>query len=485
MEDSTLKQKTAKGLFWGGFSNGLQQLIGASFGIYFLRILTQEDYGLVAMLAIFTGIASTIINCGFSTALINKQDATHEDYNAVFWFTFFAGLILYIILFFSAPLIARFYREPKLIQLSRVIFISFFLSGLGTVSFTVLLKKLMIKQQAIIDTASFLISCIIGLFLAIKGYAYWSIAMQSVIYISLASLLRLIVAPWKPTLNFNFSPLKQMYSFSIKLFLTNIFTQINIYIFSVILGRFFGKADLGQYDRGQKWVTMGNIVISGMIGSVTQPVLAQINEDRRRQISVLRKLIRFGSFVSFPLMFGLAFIGKEFIIIAVGEKWLPSVPILQLFCIWGAVVFLVTLFTNFIFTQGKSDIYMVVTIAIGLVQIAVILCLIPWGIIPMLIGYISVYLIGVFVWQYFVWKLIGLRLKDVLADTLPYLGITFLCFGIVWLITRDIQNLYLLLILKIIISGILYIFALKISNSVMLKESMEFFMSRIRNKKRC
>ena len=482
MTEATLKQKTAKGLFWGGFSNGLQQLIGLGFGIYFLRVLTQDDYGLVAMLAIFTGIASTIINFGFSTALINKQDATHEDYNAVFWFTVFSGLILYGILFFSAPLIALFYREPALIRLSRFIFISFFMAGLGMVSNTVLLKKLMIKQQAIIDITSLLLSCIIGLVMAIKGYAYWSIATQSVIFISLGAVLRLIFAPWRPTLNFNFSPLKQMYSFSIKLFLTNIFTQINTYIFSVILGRFFGKADLGQYDRGQSWVIKGNTFISGMINSVTQPVLAQINEDKERQIGVLRKLIRFGSFVSFPLMLGLAFVGREFIFIAVGEKWLPSVPILQLFCIWGAVGFLWTLFTNLIFTQGKSDIYMAVTIAVGLLQITIIFCLL-WlglGIIPMLTGYISMYFIGLFIWYYFVWKLIGLRLTDVLKDTLPYLGITLLCFGIVWLITRNIQNLYLLLVLKIVISGILYIFALKISNSVMFKESMGFLMNRIK-----
>jgi O-antigen/teichoic acid export membrane protein len=478
MAEVSLKHKTAQGLFWGGFSNGLQQLIGVAFGIYFLRILTDDDYGLVAMLAIFVGIASTIINFGFSTALINKQNATHKDYNSVFWFTFLAGLILYILLFFSAPLIAQFYEEPALIPLSRFVFISFFLSGLGTTSYAILRKKLMIKQCAIIDIVSLLISCIIGLVLALKGYAYWAIAVQSVIFISLSALLRIIVAPWKPSLNFNFSPLKQMYSFSIKLFLTNIFTQINSYMLNVIVGKFFSPADLGQYDRGLSWVVKGNALISGMINSVAQPVLVQINEDKERQIGVLRKMIRFGSFISFPLMLGLAFVGKEFILIAVGEKWLPSVPILQLFCVWGAVSFLVVLFTNLIFTQGKSDIYMRITIAIGLLQIAVILCLLPLGVIPMVIGYIGVYLVGLFVWHYYVWKLIGLRLQDVLKDILPYLGITLLCFGITWLITGNIQNIYLLFVSKMFISAILYIFALKISNSVMFKESMKFLMSR-------
>ena len=480
MTEATLKQKTAKGLFWGGFSNGLQQLISLGFGIYFLRVLTQDDYGLVAMLSIFTGIASTIINFGFSTALINKKNATHEDYNAVFWFTFFAGLGLYIILFFSAPFIAQFYGKPVLIQLSRFIFISFFVAGLGMVANAILLKKLMIKQLAIIDITSLLTSCIIGLFFAIKGYAYWAIAIQSVLFVSLSALSRIIVAAWKPTLDFDFSPLKQMYSFSIKLFLTNIFTQVNANVLNVIVGKNFGSSDTGQLERGQSWVIKGTTFINGMIGSVAQPVLVQINEDKERQIGVLRKMIRFGSFISFPLMLGLAFVGKEFILITVTERWLPSVPFLQLYCIWGAVSFLMVLFTNLLFTQGKSDIYMGVTIAIGLIQIAVILCLIPFGPIFMLLGYVAVNLLGLFVWYYYVWKLIGLRLKDVLKDTLPYLGITLLCFGIVWLITRNIQNLYLLFVLKIVISGILYIFALKVSNSVMFKESMEFLRGRVK-----
>ena len=474
---STLKQKTATGLFWGGLSNGLQQLIGFAFGIFFLRVLSPKDFALVAMLAIFTGISSTITNFGFSTALINKQNVTHEDYNAVFWFTFFVGLILYIVLFFSAPLIAQFYNQPALIQLSRFIFIGFFMSALAIVSYAILLKNLMIKQLAIIDITSLLSSCIVGLVLAIKGYTYWAIAVQSVIFISLDAVLRIVVATWKPSLNLNFSPLKQMYSFSMKLFFTNIFIQINTFILQVILGKFFSPTDTGQYDRGQSWVIKGNAVITGMINSVAQPVLAQINEDKERQISVLRKMIRFGSFVSFPLMLGLAFVGREFILITVGEKWLPSVPILQLFCIWGAVSFLVTLFTNLIFTQGKSGIYMNVTIVISLSQIAIAFCLLPFGIIPMLMGYISVYLLGLSVWYYQVWKLIGLRLIDFLKDTLPYLGITFLCFGSAWLITWNIQNIYLLFVSKIVLSGILYIFVMKISHSVIFKESVEFLMN--------
>jgi O-antigen/teichoic acid export membrane protein len=479
MTETTLKQKAAKGLFWGGFSSAMQQIISLGFGIYFARMLNADDYGLVGLLAIFTGIAGILVNSGFSTALINKQDATHKDYNAVFWFSVFAGVFLYLILFYGAPLIAWFFNEPKLTSLSRVLFLSFLFSGIGMVASAILFKQLKTRQMAIIDVVSLFTGCIVGMILVMNGFTYWAIAIQSVVYVSLNAVLRIIVVQWRPTLHFDFSPLKEMFPFSVKILFTGIFAQISANIFPVILGKYYTKTDVGNYNQGQKWMGMGSLFINSMISYVTQPVLVQTNDEPERQVNVLRKLIRFGAFLSFPLMLGLAFVGKEFIVIAIGEKWLPAVPFLQLFCIWGSVGFLCTLYTNLIYTRGKSNIYMYVSIVVGLLQLAIVFLLYRWGIFPMVIGYVFMCFIGLLIWHYFVHKLIGLRLKDVLKDTLPYLGITLLCFGIVWLITRSIQNLYLLFVLKIVISGILYVFALRVSNSVMFKESVEFLKNRI------
>ncbi|GHT51797.1 lipopolysaccharide biosynthesis protein [Bacteroidia bacterium] len=474
MAESTLKQKTASGLFWGGLSTGAQQLISLVFGIFLARLLNPDDYGLVGMLAIFTAIASTIINSGFSTALTNKKNATEDDYNAVFWFTVFAGLLLYLVLYFCAPFIARFFERPELTDLSRVLFISFFIGGIGTVSHTILFKKIMAKQQAIIDLVALLSSLVIGILLAFNGFAYWALAIQTVIQVSLGSILRFIIAPWKPSVTIRFSPLKPMLSFSIKLFLTNIFMQINTYLFTVIFGKFYNAEQVGYYTQGQKWMVMGNAFTGGMINYVAQPILVQMNEDKDRQVGVLRKLIRFGAFVSCPLMLGLAFIGKEFIVIAIGEKWLPAVPFLQLFCIWGAVAYLWNVFTNLIFTHGKSNIFMYVTLITGLLQLLVVVCMYPFGIFPMVIGYLLMNIVGLFIWQYYTHKLIGLRLMDVLKDILPYLGITLGCFLVTWLLTKNIVNLYWLMIAKIVISGVLYILILKWSHSVIFKESMDY-----------
>ncbi|MDR0733929.1 MAG: lipopolysaccharide biosynthesis protein [Dysgonamonadaceae bacterium] len=475
MAETTLKQKTAKGLFWGGFGSAAQQVIGLGFGIYFARMLTPSDYGMIGLLSIFSGIAGTLVNAGFSTALINRRNVTHRDYNAVFWFSFSMSLFLYIVLFFASPLIAAFFKKPELTALSRVMFLSFCFGGAGMVSYTILFRQLKTKQLATIEATSLLVACFIGMTLVMNGFTYWAIAIQSIIYISLAVVLRMIVARWTPTLHFDFSPLKEMLPFSVKLLFTGIFAQINANVFSVLLGKFYSITDVGNYSQGQKWMSMGHAFINTMISYVTQPVLAQVNDERNRQIKVLRKLIRFGAFVSFPMMLGLAFAGREFIVIAIGEKWLPAVPFLQLFCVWGAAGFLWTLYTNLICTQGKSNIHMYVSITVGLLQLTVVLSLYPLGIYPMVAGYIFMYFTGLLIWHYFANKLIGLRLREVLSDTLPYLGISLVCFGITRLLTANVHNIYLLFTLKIMISGLLYVAILRISKSVIFRECVEFF----------
>jgi O-antigen/teichoic acid export membrane protein len=268
-----------------------------------------------------------------------------------------------------------------------------------------------------------------------------------------------------------------MLSFSSKVFITNLFVQINNNFLTVIIGKLLNKEQLGIYSQGQKWAFMGNHLISGMINSIAQPVLVQVSYNKERQVGVLRKIIRFGAFVSFPMMLGLALIGKEFILITIGEKWLQSIPFLQLFCIWGAFAFLLNLFTNVVYTHGKSDIYMKITILTGLLQLVAVLCLYPLGLFWMVAAYIGVSFTALLLWQRYVYQLIGLKMRDILKDILPYFVITCICLFIAWFSTKNSQNIFGLLVSKIVISAFLYIFVMKISRSVIFKESMEFLMN--------
>jgi O-antigen/teichoic acid export membrane protein len=480
MTPPSLKQQTAQGIFWSGFSNGLQQALGAAFGIVMARILTRDDYGLVGILGIFSGLAGAIINSGLSVALTNKQNVQHRDYNAVFWFTVVAGAALYALLFCCAPLIGRYFERPELVPLSRFLFLSFLISGMGTASYTVLFKQLMVRRQALIDLLSMLTALSIGIVLARRGFAYWALATQIVVQYSLAAILRFILAPWKPSLRIDFSPLKSILPFGSRLLLTGLFLQINNNLFGVIFGKLYGADPVGVYNQGQKWMGMGQQFIGGTITYITQPLLVRIHENSDRQLNAFRKLIRFGAFVSFPLMLGLAFVGREFILIAIGEKWLPSVPFLQLSCIWGSVVFLTTLYTHLLFTHGQSGYYLRGTLLTGLAQWGAVLCLYPLGMHAMVVGFVAAYVVGLGLWHYYASKIIRLRPVDVLRDVLPYLAATAVSFLAAALLTQNIANLYLLMATKIALSILFYGLILKYSRSVIYRESISFLMERFR-----
>lgn len=230
----SLKEKTAKGLFWSGINNGAMQLLNLIFGIVTSRILNDTDYGMIGMLSIFSLIAASLQESGFTSALANKKEIRHEDYNAVFWFSSAISVTLYLILFFCAPLIADFYDNENLIPLARYAFLGFVISSLGISQNAYLFRNLMVKQKTIASISGLAVSGIVGIIMACLGCSYWSIATQSIVYISVLNICLWSFSPWRPTLKFSFKPLKGMVNFSAKLMITNIFNHINNNLFSII-----------------------------------------------------------------------------------------------------------------------------------------------------------------------------------------------------------------------------------------------------------
>jgi len=478
MTEPTLKEKTAKGLFWGGIGNGIQQVLALIFGIFLARILDENDYGMVGMLSIFTAIGAVMMDSGFTTALINRKVFKHDDYNAVFWFSITMGVIIYIILFFCAPFIAAFFKEPALINLSRLLFLWILLGSAGIAHNAVLMKKLMVKERAKIDISAIIISQIVGIILAIKGFGYWALAYQTVLYAIIGNTLRWYYSPWRPTFSFNIQPLKEMFPFSVKILVTGIFTQINLNVITVLLGRFYTKSEVGFYSQGNKWATMGHTFLGNILRGVAQPVLAEVSDNMDRQRHIFRKMLRFTAFISFPAMLGLALISREFIIIAVTDKWLPSVPVLQMMCIMGAVTPISSLYSHLVITHGKSNIQLLNTVSMGIVQIIAIVCTLPFGFYYMVMAFVSVNILWVFIWQYFAWKYVKIRLIDAIKDVFPYLFIAVGVMLVTYFITYPIDNIYLLLAAKILIAFSLYLLIMWISNSVIFKESIDFLLKR-------
>ena len=422
----TLKEKTAKGLLWGGLNSTVQQLLGIVFGIILARQLNQSDFGMIAMISIFSLIGNDLQNSGFKTALANLREPTDRDYNSVFWFNILMGGSIYLVLFLCAPLIARFYHVPELTALARYAFLGIVFASFGTAQSAWLFKNLRAKQQAKAGMVAVLLSSSVAVVMAYMGFAYWALATQTNLYILTCTLLYWHYSPWRPTmqcpsdcsnaasqrskfkvqgpsdgsnaasqrskfkvqsskadaqrtipstLNSKLStirdvlrPALKMFRFSVKLLISQVLTDVNNNILNILIGRFYGRHDTGNYNQAFQWSTKGSNIIQNMVQQVAQPVLVSVDNERERQLRILRKMMRFAAFLSFPLLFGLSLVSHEFIVTLLGEKWAESAAYLRLLAIASAFLPLSTLLANVVITKGRSNIFMYVNLTLACLQ---------------------------------------------------------------------------------------------------------------------
>lgn len=470
----TLKEKTAKGLFWGGMNNGVQQLLGLAFGIILGRLLDPSDYGMTAMLAVFSVIANELQSSGFKTGLVNLKSPAHNDYNAVFWFNILAGAAIYVVLWFCAPLIADYYHQPKLIPLSRYVFLGFVFSSFGMAQSAYLTKQMQIKQIAQCGMTATLTSSIVSVILAVMGFGYWALATQYLLYIAMNTLLLWFFSPWRPTTKVTFEPIRRLFPFSFKIMLSAIFTQVNNNIMNLLLGRYYGETNTGHYNQAYQWSSKCFLLVGNMLKQVDQTVLVGLGDERERQLAVLRKMMRFTAFISFPLLFGLGMVSHEFIVLAIGEKWAFAASLLPLLCLCGAFLPLSTLLTDSVISQHRSDIYLWNTFALGILQMALMVALWREGIMTMVIAYALLNIAWVFVWHFFVQRLMNYRLIPFLKDILPFALAAAGVMAVTGFVTHAIEMLWLKLLCRVVLAALLYYVVMRLAGAVILKEIMAF-----------
>ena len=470
----SLKEKTARGLFWGGMNNGVQQLIGLLAGIIIARRLAPADYGMIAMITIFSVVATELQSSGFKTALTNLKEPTDNDYNSVFWFNIVVSLTIYLILFFSAPLIARYYHVPALVPLCRYVFLGFFISSFALAQSAWLFKNLRTKQQAKAGMTAVVVSCVVGIIMAWRGMAYWSLATQTLVYILVNTLMLWHYSPWRPTLSWNPTPVRRMFRFSCKIMASAILTQVNNNILNILLGRYYSAHDTGHYNQAYQWNYKASYTLQGMVQTVAQPVFVEMQDDRERQLRALRKLVRFVAFVSFPLLLGFALIAKEFIVLAITEKWLLSAEYLQVLCVGGAFAPLCVLLSNLIISRGRSDIYLWCTLALGLLEIVLMLVLVPYGVRTMVIVYTALNVAWLFVWHFFVRRLTDYSLWQLLADVAPFLLAAAATMLFAHWLTAAVASLWLRLMARILIAAVTYFVIMRIAHAQILTDCMQY-----------
>lgn len=476
MEES-LKERTAKGLFWGAMNSGSTQVLNLVIGIVLARLLSPADYGIVGVLTIFTIIAGELQNAGFTQAILNIPHPTSRDYNSVFSFNVIMSAIMYSVLFVSAPLIGSFFHQPCLIDVSRLVFLSFFIGSFGIAHNTYMIKNMMNKEIAVIGIISLICSGTIGITLADLGFSYWALAWQQITYITIFNIGRYYcVREWRPHFTFDNEPIKRMVPFAIKILATRVLSTLSNNILTVIFGRLFPIHQVGNYSQAYKWDTMTSSLISNTIGQLAQTVLVEANAEdgEGRELRVYRKMMRFTAFLSMPLMFGLAIVAKEFIIITIGEKWLGCAPLLQVLCISGAFMPFYIMYQNLSLSQTRSDLYMLLNVIQIIMQILVIFAVASYGMFVMTAVYSAFIIIWLIPWHFHVGRLIDYRWHDAFKDVAPFTFIAILTMGITYGVTMSIESVYVLLPLRILIASLLYYAALHLTGAKIIRECEGF-----------
>ena len=472
---STLKEKTAQGLLWGGLNSGIQQIVGLAFGIVLGRLLSPSDYGMMAMISIFSLVATALQDSGFRTALTNIEHPKHEDYNSVFWFNIIMASSLYVILFLAAPLIGEYYHTPRVVPLCRYAFLSIVIASLGTAQSAYLFKHLRAKQQAEAGALAVILSSLTGVGMAFAGMAYWSLATQGLVYVGINTLLQWHFSPWRPSIHgITFAPVRRMFRFSCKILATTIMTHVNNNVLNILLGHYFTPRDTGNYNQAYQWNTKCYSLVQSMVAQVAQPVLVSLNGEEGRQKDVFRKMMRFTAFITFPLLFGFGLVAKEFIVTAIGEKWLASAQLIQILCISGATMPLSTLFSNMIISKGRSGTFFWCTFTLGLVQIATMIMIWPMGIRTMVIAYTLLNTSWLLVWLFFVRRLIGYGYWMFFCDVMPFALAAAGVMGVAYVATMPLSNLIALLISRFIIAVVLYYVVMKLARVKILAECERF-----------
>ena len=479
----SLKQKTINGLFWS-FTDNLVNLGGQFLvGIILARILSPQEFGLIGMLTIFIAISQSLIDSGFSNALIRKKECTQRDYSTVFFFNLAVSLFCYFLLFIFSGLISTFFHEPQLKFLIQVLGLGLILNSFGIIQLTILTKNINFKLQTKVSLVATLGSGIVAITMALKGFGVWSLVAQTLSRFALTSLFYWIWTKWKPLWIFSRKSFKELFSFGSKLLVSGLIDTTYRNIYYLLIGKYFSALELGYYTRADQFQALPSSNLQTIIGRVSFPILSGIQDDKIQLKSNYKKLIRMTMLITFMLMFGLAVIAKPLVLTLIGEKWSPCVVYLQMLCFVGMLYPLHALNLNMLKVEGRSDLFLRLEIIKKIIAIPAIIIGILFGIKIMILGMIVNSLIAYYINSYWSGKFIGYATTDQISDILPALTLAIFVNSLVFLLGFIITTSFaVLLFFQIVFGAVISIGIcelLKFQDYVYIKEiALEYLLKR-------
>ena len=454
----SLKNKTVKGVGWSFIDNLSSSGITFLVGLVLARLLTPSEYGIMAILTIFIAVSNSIVDSGFSNALIRKTDARRVDYNTVFLFNLLVSGLLYVVLFLAAPAISRFFKEPLLVEVMRVIGWVLVINALAIIPRTLFVKEVNFKTQTKVSLIASISSGVIGIGMAWTGMGVWSLVGQQLSRQLLNTLFLWIYCTWRPAWEFSMQSFKELFGFGSKILLSGLLNTIFNEIYSLVIGRCYTSAQLGQYTRANQFNQIFSSNLTTVIQRVSYPVLSSIQDESERLREAYRKVIKSTMLISFACMLGLAAVARPLILILIGEKWLPAVGFLQIICFSGMLYPLHAINLNILQVKGRSDLFLRLEIIKKIIAVGPLVLGVLFSIEYMLWGSVCTSLIAYFLNSYYSADLIDYPTKEQIKDILPTFLVSFVTAAAMWSLTLLSLSNWLLLPLQCLLGIALAVF---------------------------
>jgi len=440
----SLRKKAVQGFAWSLTDKLINQLGFLVITLYLARLIGPESFGLIGMLTIFMLLAESVISNGFSAALVQRsKQVTPEDENTVFYINMLWGIAIYGVLYFSAPLIAKFYNEPELVDISRLLFLVIIINSFGVVVRAKLTIIIDFKSQAIASTIATLISAFVGVYLAHLGYDYWALVWMLVLKAGLNTIFIWLFCRWWPQLIFSLESFKRLFKFGSNLMLAGFIATFVNNLYVALIGRYFNATQVGYFTQASNLSNYLYSFISSTLQGVTYPTLTSVKEDRERLVNIYKQLISITMFISLPILVGFAAISHEFVLLVLGEEWLLTVPVLTALCFARAITPISVINMNILNAIGRSDLFLKVDLLKLPLTLTALLLAVPYGIEMVAWSMVVISSISFFINAYFPgklflfggWQQLKVASKYIFASTIMFIAVSSLEFsGPLWLI---------------------------------------------------
>jgi len=432
MAEQSLKDKTVKGVAWSAADALLGQGVTFLVGVVLARLLSPAEYGLIGIVLIFTTVLSSVVDSGFSTALIRKKDTTDADYNTMFYTNMTLSVLMFVLLYFCAPLISYFFERKELTDLVRVTGLVLIFQALSITQVTILSKRIDFKTKTKASVVAAVVSGILGVYMAYTGFGVWSLVGQQLCNKLIYSVCLWILNRWCPSGVFSWNSFHYMWGFGWKMMLSGLLNNIWNQLYQVVVGKCYSPATLGQYSRSKEYAQIVSANFTLIIQRVTYPVMAEVQDDKVRMVAAYRKIIKISMFVTTLCIIPLGAVAEPFIYCLIGPQWLEAATYLPLICISMSLYPLHAINLNMLQVQGRSDIFLYLEILKKVISILPLALGVFVNIYWMLIGSIITGFVSFFLNSYYTGKSLNYSSWMQLKDIAPSYGLATLVALIVY-----------------------------------------------------